>query len=49
MLHKIDVLEGYKLIPDKSQDLQIIDPPYYKAVNEDWDKQWETEQAVTTS
>ena len=44
MLHKIDVLDGYKTITDKSQDLQIIDPPYYKAINEDWDKQWKTEQ-----
>lgn len=44
MIHEIDVLEGFKMIPDKSQDLIIVDPPYYKAINEKWDKQWKTEQ-----
>lgn len=24
--------------------MEILDPPYYKAINEDWDKQWKTEQ-----
>jgi len=42
-LYQIDVLEGFKNIPDKSQDLIIADPPYYKAINEGWDKQWKTE------
>jgi adenine-specific DNA-methyltransferase len=42
-LYQIDVLEGFKNIPDKSQDLIIADPPYYKAINESWDKQWKTE------
>ena len=42
-LYQIDVLEGLKNIPDKSQDLIIADPPYYKAINEKWDKQWKTE------
>ena len=42
-LFQIDVLEGFKNIPDKSQDLIIADPPYYKAINESWDKQWKTE------
>ena len=32
------------MIPDKSQDLIIVDPPYYKAINEKWDNQWKTEQ-----
>lgn len=41
---KIDVLEGLKQIETASQDLIIADPPYYKAINEKWDKQWETEQ-----
>lgn len=44
MIYEIDVLEGFKMIPDKSQDLIIVDPPYYKAINENWDKQWKTEQ-----
>ena len=42
-LYQIDVLEGLKNIPDKSQDLIIADPPYYKEINESWDKQWKTE------
>ena len=42
-LYQIDVLEGLKNIPNKSQDLIIADPPYYKAINEKWDKQWKTE------
>lgn len=43
-LYQIDILEGLKNIPDKSQDLIIADPPYYKAINENWDKQWKTEE-----
>lgn len=42
-IYEIDVLEGFKMIPDKSQDLIIVDPPYYKAINEKWDNQWKTE------
>jgi len=43
-VRNVDVLEGFKDIKDKSQDLIIADPPYYKAINEKWDKQWKTEQ-----
>jgi DNA modification methylase len=43
-VRNVDVLEGFKSIEDKSQDLIIADPPYYKAINEKWDKQWKTEQ-----
>ena len=43
-LYFIDVLEGLKLLPDNSQDLIIVDPPYYKVVNEKWDKKWKTEK-----
>ena len=43
-VRNVDVLEGFKGIKDKSQDLIIADPPYYKAINEKWDKQWKTEQ-----
>jgi len=43
-VRNVDVLEGFKNIEDKSQDLIIADPPYYKAINEKWDKQWKTEQ-----
>jgi len=43
-LYFMDVLEGLKLLLDNSQDLIIVDPPYYKTVNEKWDKQWKTEK-----
>ena len=43
-VRNVDVLEGLKSIEDKSQYLIIADPPYYKAINEKWDKQWKTEQ-----
>jgi len=43
-IYNLDCKEGMKLIDDESVDLIIADPPYYKAINEDWDKQWETEQ-----
>ena len=43
-VRNVDVLEGFKSIEDKSQELIIADPPYYKAINEKWDKQWKTEQ-----
>jgi DNA modification methylase len=43
-VRNVDVLEGFKSIEDKSQDLIIADPPYYKAINEKWDKQWKTEE-----
>lgn len=43
-IFKIDVLEGLKQIETASQDLIIADPPYYKAINEKWDKQWKTEE-----
>jgi DNA modification methylase len=42
-IRNVDVLEGFKSIENKSQDLIIADPPYYKAINEKWDKQWKTE------
>lgn len=43
-VRNVDVLKGFKSIEDKSQDLIITDPPYYKAINQKWDKQWKTEQ-----
>jgi len=47
LLNKVicgDCLEVMKEIPDKSVDLVLTDPPYYKAINEKWDKQWKTEK-----
>jgi adenine-specific DNA-methyltransferase len=37
-----DCLEAMKLIPDKSIDLILCDPPYYKMKEEKWDRQWKT-------
>ena len=36
-----DALELIKTLPDKSVDLVVTDPPYYKVVDEDWDSQWD--------
>ena len=41
-LHLGDCLEVMKDIPDKSIDAVITDPPYYRIVDNDWDKQWRT-------
>jgi len=35
-----DCLEVMKDIPDKSINLVIADPPYYKIMKNDWDNQW---------
>lgn len=35
-----DVLEGLKKIPDESCQIIIADPPYFRAVKEEWDNQW---------
>lgn len=42
-IYNVDCLEGMKGIPDGSIDLVIIDPPYYKVVNEKWDYLWANE------
>lgn len=39
-----DCIEYMKTLPDECVDLLITDPPYYKAINESWDKQWKTEE-----
>ncbi len=35
-----DVLVGLSKIPDESCQIIIIDPPYFRAVKEEWDNQW---------
>lgn len=37
-----DCLELMKEIPDKSIDLVIADPPYYRIDSNSWDRQWRT-------
>lgn len=38
-----DCIDILKNIPDKSIDLIILDPPYWKVVQQKWDYQWRTE------
>lgn len=39
-----DCLEILKKLPDRSIDLIILDPPYWKVVQQKWDYQWRTEE-----
>lgn len=41
-IRKIDALELLKSLNDKSVDLILTDPPYYKLLKVDWDNQWKT-------
>lgn len=40
---KGDCVEELKKLPDRSIDLVILDPPYWKVINEHWDYKWRTE------
>ena len=37
-----DSLELLKTLPDNSIDLILTDPPYFKIVSNEWDRQWKT-------
>jgi len=37
-----DCLDVLRSVPDRSVDLVILDPPYWKIVNEHWDFEWRT-------
>ncbi len=39
---KEDVMTYLDRLPDMSVDMIILDPPYYRVVNEEWDKQWKS-------
>jgi DNA modification methylase len=39
-----DCIKILKKLPDRSVDLIILDPPYWKVINERWDFQWRTEE-----
>ena len=41
-IKKIDALELLQSLDDKSVDLILTDPPYYKLLKEKWDNQWKT-------
>ncbi len=38
-----DCIEELKKMPSRSVDLIVLDPPYWKVINEHWDYQWRTE------
>ncbi len=38
-----DVVEELKKLPDRSVDLIVLDPPYWKVINEHWDYSWRTQ------
>ena len=37
-----DCLPILKRLPDKSIDLVVTDPPYFRVVDADWDRQWDS-------
>ena len=41
-IRKIDALASLQSLDDNNVDLILTDPPYYKLLNIDWDKQWKT-------
>ena len=41
-IRTIDALKLLQSLDDKSVDLILTDPPYYKLLNIGWDKQWKT-------
>ncbi len=40
-IYCMDSLAGLKKLPSESCQIIIADPPYFRAVKEDWDNQWE--------
>jgi len=40
----MDCVDGLSKLPEKSIDLIIADPPYFKTINEEWDFKWRTEE-----
>lgn len=43
VIENLDCIEGLQNISDKSVDLVIADPPYFKVISHKWDYQWRTE------
>lgn len=41
-VYNTDCVSFLKSLPDNSVDLFILDPPYYRVVNDKWDNQWFT-------
>lgn len=43
-IYQMDCVTGNKLLPERSVDLVVSDPPYYKIVKQKWDNMWNSEQ-----
>ena len=43
-IYNEDCITYMRTLPNECIDLIVSDPPYYKAINEKWDKQWKTEE-----
>lgn len=43
-IYNMDCIKYMKTLQNECIDLIIADPPYYKTINEKWDKQWRTEK-----
>ena len=41
-IYNKNIIDYLKLLPDKSVDLFVLDPPYYRVVGDAWDNQWFT-------
>ena len=41
-IHHADCLEFMKQLPDKCIDLVLTDPPYFRIVAQEWDRQWKS-------
>ncbi len=39
-LHQGDCLEVMRALPDDSVDLVVVDPPYFRAIDAEWDRKW---------
>ena len=43
-----DILDGLTFLKNRKDnddfDMIILDPPYYRKVDEAWDKQWQTKE-----
>jgi DNA modification methylase len=47
-ISKEDIITYLDKLPPMCVDTIILDPPYYRVVNEEWDKQWDSLDEYTT-
>jgi site-specific DNA-methyltransferase (adenine-specific) len=43
-LQNVDCLQLLRNLGDESVDIIIADPPYFEIINQEWDKQWKSEE-----